>query len=86
LKSNRNCALDFSSFEMDNKKINYEQWYSARTQKIQKKIDVRNEYGAGDGNGKGKGGGAGRGNGKPRGKGKGGGGGRFGGRGRWGKK
>jgi chromosome transmission fidelity protein 18 len=80
-------VIDFSSFKMDDKKINYDQWYSARMQKMQKQIEVRNDYGEGDGNGNGNGrGGGGRVNGKGRAKGKGGGGGGFRGRGRWGKK
>ena len=35
LKNNKNCLIDFNSFEMDNKKINYEQWHAARSKKQQ---------------------------------------------------
>ena len=76
---------------MDNKKINYEQWYQLRAQKILSKAKDRdiapdNEHGQdNEGNSKMKGKGKGKGTGG-RGRGKGKFGGRFAGRGRWGKR
>lgn len=43
LKGNKNCTINFSSFELNNKKIDYAEWHEKRCEKIQEKAEKQGE-------------------------------------------
>jgi hypothetical protein len=43
LKRNENCTINFSSFELNNKKVDYVQWHDKRTDKIIQKAEKQGQ-------------------------------------------